>query len=904
MSTLDGPCTLTTQGGDDTMSTSDASGRLTAHCGVETQQVHSLEGCANSGLEENFTCKGEGLLTETLFAVLREGKQALLEKTSDLGVKELMGNKWTEVSVALNFELQMIIDQHSEHFVGQAGDLDLEIKSNLLWYKAEVLKQITDFVRLYRFLEIKGVVCNKQLLFHEDDEQIAMAEKAEIALGNSEDETRDDHKPLKAKVTAEVRGGMKTFYNKEAAMSKIEEKKAQEQDGVRGGAGGSATTAKKQQIRDALREMASMVNDLPETQEGHNEEDEVLDKIMRDMSNLAESWKQKKPNKDQLKQKLSHLSERLDKSIKASASASSGGGEKEGPMQSFYSNFDRNFQSLAHKPDGKSAGKGKGGKNKQTEVMRTLPRFDLRKAWPQKEMTTWHIVLRDLENGKEPQGAIALCDSVDRLVEIQTLAKVHAMAKSIILVAKAENSEAHKNVVNPKECLLPWQGNLAMSKAIVATSDGKAAGLDGITPIKAKETKVSEEKKTALRILAVMKFVEPSSRDKLVQFPDLSLHLLGCLDELKECKTYGWSHDEDENVLVGYCGVDAAMVPKLLSLSGNGGIFIVQLKQDITSRPPVTWFSQEQGESDDKFFARVMATAKEEKVPLAWRRGGGLCLGMLKEDSTERPRSWVCFGIPKSWGPISVKDWLENNQWLITSRPLPPKGKNKGWFFQGHLPGTKDNNYAYQLFPATEEQDAKHIHIRKWEKVRVVDSKITKISGPKWWSKDNLHDDPIEEADAEVGTEVSPTIAFQSEIAATEQDDSQMDESEGKRKSPDGVVQPLKIAKTAFRGRVHKLAGGQPAPGQGSLLDCGGRGDCGWRAMSFMLAQANSPKKTVEEIVQKLDILAKTLRGKTMAHLLQHRPVWEPFWAVDPKWSNVTESGPPAKQLTSVPFWK
>ena len=552
---------LTTGGGSCTMtSSSNAGSKLTANDRVEVQQVHSLDGYANSGMKENSTSKGEGLLMETLFVVLREGKQALLEKISDLSVKELLGTKWTEVSLALSFELHMIMEQHLVHFVGKAGDLDLEIKQNMVCFQAEILKQISDYVRLYRFLEIKGVVCNKQLLFQDEDEADHSEEKAEIALGNSEDETRDDQMPWNTEVAAEVRGGMRTFYNKDAALLKIEERRAHEQEGVRGGAGGSATTAKKQQIRDALKEMASMVNDLPETQEGHNEEDEVLDKIMRDMSNLAESWKQKKPNKDQLKQKLSHLTERLDKSIKASATASSGGGEKDGPMQSFYSNFDRNFQSLARKPEGKSAGKGKGGKNKQTEVMRTLPRFDLRKAWPQKEMTTWHIVLRDLENGKEPQGAIALCDSVDRLVEIQTLAKAHAMAKSIILVAKAENSEAHKNVVNPKECLLPWQGNLAMSKAIVATSDGKAAGLDGITPIKAKETKVSEEKKTALRILAVMKFVEPSSRDKLVQFPDLSLHLLGCLDDLKECKTYGWTHDEDENVLVWWAIVASTLL--------------------------------------------------------------------------------------------------------------------------------------------------------------------------------------------------------------------------------------------------------------------------------------------------------------------------------------------------------
>lgn len=211
-----------------------------------------------------------------------------------------------------------------------------------------------------------------------------------------------------------------------------------------------------------------------------------------------------------------------------------------------------------------------------------------------------------------------------------------------------------------------------------------------------------------------------------------------------------------------------------------------------------------------------------------------------------------------------------------------------------------ENNYAYELFAATEEHEAKHIYIRKWEKVRVVDSKITRISGPKWWSKDNLHDDPIEEVESkDAEMEVSATLKFQPEIEKTQLDETQMEESEGKRKNDDTISQPTKLAKTTSKGKIHKLAGGQVAPGQGFLLDCGGRGDCGWRALSFMLGQANSQKKTTEELVQKLDVLAKTLRGKTTAHLIQRRDVWEPFWAVDPKWSHVTESGPPATDVSS-----
>lgn len=53
--------------------------------------------------------------------------------------------------------------------------------------------------------------------------------------------------------------------------------------------------------------------------------------------------------------------------------------------------------------------------------------------------------------------------------------------------------------------------------------------------------------------------------------------------------------------------------------------------------------------------------------------------------------------------------------------------------------------------------------------------------------------------------------------------------------------------------------------------------DTGGIAASFMLAQANG-QKNAEEIVEKLDVLSKTLRAKAMSNFLQYRKAWEPSW--------------------------
>lgn len=291
---------------------------------------------------------------------------------------------------------------------------------------------------------------------------------------------------------------------------------------------------------------------------------------------------------------------------------------------------------------------------------------------------------------------------------------------------------------------------------------------------------------------------------------------------------------------------------------------------------------------------------------MTWRRGSGLCLGVQVEDPAERNKSWICYGWPSSWGPLTGKEWLQKNQWIVAegTRPTPPRGRNKGWFFQGYLPGAKQDCFSYVLFPEQDGRDAKHVTIRKWEKVRKVQKQqLQPITGPKWWSEDNLHsemdDDPIETE--ETGkTEISTTVPFTAEIAKTVADsaeDVNMDDQEGKRKSDEAVnttVKKFKPTKTK-----KKLAGGQPGPGTGTtLLDTGGQGDCGWRALAYSLAKANTGKDD-DKIMERINMLATNLRIKVVSHLIQTRKSWEEFWAIDGKWTIQTEAGPPATDISS-----
>ena len=234
---------------------------------------------------------------------------------------------------------------------------------------------------------------------------------------------------------------------------------------------------------------------------------------------------------------------------------------------------------------------------------------------------TWHAVQNSLENANTPHGEVALCDSVARISEMQLLAAAHGISTNLLLVAKAEGAGSLETIQNGQQVLLPYMGNIAMTKTIVASLDAKEIQKDiGMKPLDSKDFDKSQEKLVSLRITAVFDYIQQGLHEKLRTYPDHSLHLLGKLD-LKESKTNGWTFDMEEKVLVGYCSVPQTAVEKMLKLSGVGGVFVAQLQKDIIRKPPATWYGRQDGEAAIDFFSRVSEIAKEANVPMTWRRG-------------------------------------------------------------------------------------------------------------------------------------------------------------------------------------------------------------------------------------------------------------------------------------------
>ena len=252
----------------------------------------------------------------------------------------------------------------------------------------------------------------------------------------------------------------------------------------RGGALGSHTTARKKNARDILKQLHDLVESFED--EGEDpEEPTALDHL----SALIDKWRRKhQPTKAEAVEALKEVIRKITRQEEE-------GSTKELRMWksrdkvSFYgppSFAGADQRELATLPGKSSNGKSK-GKGKKVENGKgpwsSLPRFDLARIWPSKSIASWQALAEKLEKGQAPSAAAAICDSHERILELQSLAAVHQITSDVVLVSKFdENAEAVGNAVTTP---LPFAGNIAMVKACVAKLDGgKPSLVDNKPPAK------------------------------------------------------------------------------------------------------------------------------------------------------------------------------------------------------------------------------------------------------------------------------------------------------------------------------------------------------------------------------------------------------------------------------------
>ena len=672
---------------------------------------------------------------------------------------------------------------------------------------------------------------------------------------------------------------------------------------LRGGAGGSAATARKRQVTEAVAQMESILQGL-QTQETSGPDD--VDELLQSFKELLTGWESKKPSKDEVRKQINSLLTKL----KSSAAASDEQPKKPSARQSFYTEFHKKAMEKAEEKaqDKNSKGKGKGkGKSKtKSKEAEGLPKYDLRQAFPTMAVNSWINVMREIEEGREPSGSVTICPSLSKMSELQALSMAHGLSKGILLIAKADSKEAEITIKGCKKALLPYQGNLALVGAILAMSTGEVPAFDGTTPVKAVaiNKSLSKENNVTLRVMVVKDVLTPSDLKKMNADPTYALHLLECEKKMEELKTSGWS-DQTE-AFVGYLELDKDKAGDVLQLSGKGGVFISSLRKNVIQWPNVSWRLPEKDESMVKYHLRIYQHARQLGKPMAFRRGGGAAFGIVMPETEEEAKehSWSLTGAPIGWGPVTLREWLEKQGWSILDCNQP-RWKTKPWTFRGRMAGQIESRaFAYEI---QENETTFYIHITRWEKRRRADGEAKPMGGALWWSKlkSYVDEDPIEDVD-EKGSGQSVTQTWpDSAVNPTALDasadgegaDAEMKDENGKvKEAPSGGSPPKKRAKQEKKPDVDKVVGGMAGPEANgkktTVIDTGGQGNCGWRSLAFAVASLNNPTASDETLIDKLGTLATTMQARVTTYLVNHRREWEESWAWETKTSELMENGP------------
>ena len=334
------------------------------------------------------------------------------------------------------------------------------------------------------------------------------------------------------------------FYERKAAL--------------RGGAGGASSNAtKNKQITNALDALAAVCKSMEPSQD-----EDATEGVVKQISQLAKQWQEKTPTKGEMRTQLRRLHVLLEQDCQRmadpEASREANAENTQQSKQSFYGDFVQRLRGQEAKPDGewKTKGKGKGskGKNQQKgKKSETLPRFDLMKIWPSRAISTWQVLQKELESGREPSGSVVIVENAEKMAEYQSLAAAHALVNNVIMVTRAGEEEP-TNVKNHQVLWLPYLSNLALAKAVVATTTGAAADVKGVEPIKKEKNGPIAEKQTTLRIIVDLWLIDgDKKREGLKQHPHAALHGVA-KGKIQELKTHGWS--VGEHTISGYCTVE------------------------------------------------------------------------------------------------------------------------------------------------------------------------------------------------------------------------------------------------------------------------------------------------------------------------------------------------------------
>lgn len=240
---------------------------------------------------------------------------------------------------------------------------------------------------------------------------------------------------------------------------------------MRAGAGASAATSRKRELAKLLTNLRQWI-DAGDDDEDEAELTQCLSEVAKELENFANKKKPRRADAIKtLEKALLKLGVKGDLPEQKPQTATE-------RRQTFYGLFSGKVDES--KPGKKT--KKKAAKETATEQ---FPRFDLSQKFARLEIIAANALLKVLERAEMPTAKVCVCKDEAQVLEFKEMYMAFAQGKenSLSLITKHEGKV---EVPHSKQMWLPWHGNIALVKAVVARIDAKTVELQGEEPTQVK----------------------------------------------------------------------------------------------------------------------------------------------------------------------------------------------------------------------------------------------------------------------------------------------------------------------------------------------------------------------------------------------------------------------------------
>ena len=352
--------------------------------------------------------------------------------------------------------------------------------------------------------------------------------------------------------------------------------------------------------------------------------------------------------------------------------------------------------------------------------------------------------------------------------------------------------------------------------------------------------------------------------------------------------SWQWNTVQRHHTLVGHMKLAPQLAQALESHSGRRGIFITTTGV-AKKHEQVKWLTRGEEADHDGYLRHCISEASSRKQNLKLRMGGGNDIGLLylpSENIDARPIQVLVQGVPRNWDETDLEDFLKEQGWEKI-QPISRRHARQShvsWIVKAVAPnGSVANVTPSCTWHYVDNDDTDfQIYVSKQVGRFPKPQHVYAVDAPR---KSFAKDKPASKPVIDIPDTIMDTDDERKEESVTPHGHEDADKEKSRSRSPCRAVRRV-IERGTPSPRVaqHSV---QPAKDEIEVLkekgyqvvDLGGQGDCGFRAVAAGIEYNKDPTKVISPENAKTQ--GAKLRGMAVTYCRKHVKEFLPFFCKD-----------------------